>query len=108
MNNVSLDEVIVDFHNKWDNFPGPARLIQKDRKILAANNYAEKVGFNVNSACANVGAPESHRGCLANKTLTTKIGQGDIVKGKMARYWLPVDEFDDLFIHLSVRLVDIV
>ncbi|MBB5337582.1 cold shock CspA family protein [Pectinatus brassicae] len=26
----------------------------------------------------------------------------------MARYWLPVDGEDDVFVHLSVRLEDIV
>ena len=58
--------------------------------------------------CAKVGTQESHKGCLANKTMLNKTGQGDIVPNKMARYWLPVDGFDDIFVHLSVRVQDII
>lgn len=103
-----MEDLISKFYREWGNFPGPARLIRKDRMVLAANKHAEKAGFGIETICAKIGSPESHKGCLANKTIVSKTGQGDIISGKMARYWLPVDGEDDVFVHLSVRLEDIV
>lgn len=96
--------LIEDFYRKWGNFPGVARLIQKNRIILATNEAAKKAGFGVDIQCVKVGSPESHMGCLANKTLTTKTGQGDCIEGNLVRYWLPVDGRDDVYVHFSVSL----
>ncbi|MGY0371964.1 hypothetical protein [Clostridium sp. JNZ J1-5] len=98
-----VDKKIIEaFYMMWDSFPGPARLIHKNRTVLAANEIARNMGFEVGTQCFKIGVPESHKGCKANEALITKKGQ--VVKseeGKI-RYWLPVKYCDDVYVHITL------
>ena len=61
------EELIVAFHRTWDAFPGIARLIDRQHRILASNPMAEKAGFIVGAMCAKIGEPASHKGCKMRK-----------------------------------------
>ena len=98
-----VDEKIIEaFHMMWDNFPGSVRLIHKNRTVLAVNEIARSMGFEVGVACIKIGPPESHKDCKANLALSTKAGQ--VLKsgeGKF-RYWLPVKDCDEVYVHLTI------
>lgn len=98
-----VDEKIIEaFYMMWDSFPGPVRLIHKNHTVLAANEIARKVGFDIGTTCFKVGSPESHRDCKANLALSTKIGQTvKSAEGKI-RYWLPVKNCDDIYVHVTM------
>ena len=44
-NNAKYEEVIRAFHLTWDGFPGAARLIGKENRVLASNRAAEAAGL---------------------------------------------------------------
>ncbi|EKQ54387.1 MULTISPECIES: hypothetical protein [unclassified Clostridium] len=98
-----VDEKIIEaFYMMWDSFPGNARLIHKNRTVLAANKIARKSGFEIGTLCSKVGAPELHKDCKANKVLSTKNGQAvKSAEGKI-RYWLPVKDCDDVYVHITL------
>lgn len=60
------EKIIEDFYMMWNDFPDSVRLIHRNRTILAANESARNMGFEVAVECFRIGAPESHRGCKAN------------------------------------------
>ena len=99
-----MDELIEEFHRMWDGFPGMARLISVDHKILAANEAARAKGFAEGQVCAQVGAPQSHKGCLMQKMLDTGEGQVDMPDVAKARGWLPVQGHEDVFVHFTLPL----
>lgn len=99
------EEMIRSFHAMWGNFPERARLIQKDRTVLAVNKAAEAEGLAVGVRCIDTPPKEAHAGCLA--TLSLKEGQGKrrlSVDGKKMRYWLPVEGRGDVYVHFSVPI----
>lgn len=98
-----VDELMNAFYLMWENFPGTARLIRKDRTILASNAYAKKVGFVPEVKCVSVGSPEIHKGCRVNEMFRT--GHYQVVKSEngMLRYWLPVPGRDDVYVHVTIR-----
>jgi len=100
-----VDEKIIEaFYMMWDSFPGAARLIHKNHTILAANEIARKAGFDVGVICSRVGATELHRGCKANLALSTKIGQAVKSEEGKIRYWLPVKDCDDVYVHITMDI----
>jgi hypothetical protein len=96
------EKIIEDFYMMWGNFPASVRLIHKNRTILAANEVARSAGFEVGIKCFNVGVPEAHVGCKANETLSTKKGLGDKTEEGRIRYWLPVKECDEVYVHITI------
>jgi hypothetical protein len=96
-------KIIEDFYMMWSNFPASVRLIHKNRTILAANEAARSMGFEVGVKCFKIGVPEAHLGCKANEALSTKKGQGDRTEDGKIRYWLPVKECEDVYIHLTIN-----
>lgn len=100
-----LDALEKAFHLMWGNFPEGAQLTYKNREIIALNAACEKIGRSKGMKCISHGAPEGHRGCLANQALRTqrpvfkKTKYGD---KEMITYWLPVDGYPDVFIHFGV------
>lgn len=100
-----LDALEKAFQLMWGNFPEPVQLTHKNREIIALNDACVKFGRSKGMKCSSHGAPEGHRGCLANQALRTqqpvfkktKYGEREITT-----YWLPVDGYPDLFIHFSV------
>lgn len=98
-------KVIEAFHLMWGNFPEPATLVHKSREVIAVNAACEVIGRVKSMNCATHGAPEAHRGCLADQALRAqqsafkkaKIGEREIIA-----YWLPVDGYPELFVHFGV------
>ena len=86
----------------WDKFPGSVRLIHKNRIVLAVNETACSMGFEVGTTCIKIGAPESHKECKANVALSTKKAQ--LVKSgeEKIRYWIPVKGCDDIYVHPTI------
>lgn len=100
-----LAALVADFHRCWDDFPGLARLIDSQRRVLAANEKAAAAGFVADCICAAVPTANNHRNCLAARALACRRGMGS-VEGGLMRYWLPVEgEYgDEYFVHLSLRI----
>jgi len=53
----------------YGNFPARARLIKKDRTVLAVNKISSDEGFTVEVRCIDTSPKEAHTGCLANLAL---------------------------------------
>ena len=98
------DKIILAFHLMWDSFPGSARLINSRHIIIASNKTAEENGFTEGVICARVGSPESHKGCMANHTLKTRTAQTDRKLDDRIRGWLPLEGYDDLFVHFTLPI----
>ena len=80
----STEALIASFHRTWDAFPGIARLIDRQHRILASNPVAEKAGFTVGAMCAKIGEPASHRGCKMGKMFETGKSQTDqVIPGRI-------------------------
>jgi len=101
---VEYNELIRQFHLMWDNFPGLARLITFEHKILASNRIAEEKGFIPGMTCAAAGSPEIHRGCRLNMMFQTGEAQTDNVLPDRIRGWIPVPGYDDVCIHFAVMI----
>ncbi|ADG93691.1 conserved hypothetical protein [Arcobacter nitrofigilis DSM 7299] len=98
-------KIIEAFHLMWGNFPEPATLVHKSKEVIATNAACKVVGLEKGMNCATHGAPEAHKGCLANKALRSQ--EATFKKAKYAEkeiisYWLPVDGYPELFIHFGV------
>lgn len=98
------EELIVAFHRTWDAFPGIARLIDRQHRILASNPMAEKAGFIVGAMCAKIGEPASHKGCKMRKMFETGKSQTDQVLPGRIRGWFPVEGFPDFCIHFGLPI----
>jgi hypothetical protein len=102
---MSDSKVIEAFQLMWGNFPEPVTLVHKSREVIAVNAACQSIGRVKGMNCATQGAPEAHRGCLANQALATqqpafkkvKFGEREIIS-----YWLPVDGYPELFVHFGV------
>jgi hypothetical protein len=104
-----VDSKVIDaFHLMWGSFPEPVTLVHKSREVIATNSACEKIGRVKGMNCAQQGAPEAHRGCLADQALRTqksaykkvKFGEKEIIS-----YWLPVGGYPEFFIHFGVGVM---
>lgn len=96
-------KVIEAFHMMWGSFPAPVRLIHKSRKVLAVNEIAQSIGMEAGVHCYSLGDPESHKACKANEALSTSEGQRmDVDSGAKIKFWSPVRDCPDVFIHFSI------
>ena len=95
--------VIDAFHMMWDTFPERARLIHKDRTVLAVNRAAEKIGMTAGSHCYDGSPRRAPRGCLANKALRENAGMYSASpEGTRMPFWIPVDGVPDVYVHFSI------
>ena len=101
-----VDATVIDaFHLMWGSFPEPVTLVHKSREVIAVNAACESIGRVKGMNCATHGAPEAHKGCLANQALSTrqpafkklKFGDREIIS-----YWLPLAGYPELFVHFGV------
>lgn len=99
-----IDAAIEQFHRMWDAFPGMARLIGADHRIVAANEAARAKGFVEDAVCARVGTPVSHRGCLMQEMLADGQGRIDRPAPDRIRGWLPVCGRPELFVHFTLLI----
>lgn len=106
-NNTDLTGLIEAFHLMWDHFPGPSSLVHKTKKVIAANPACIAMGREPGMYCSRTGSPESHKGCLAAKALAEHRAERIQVEADgthRAVFWLPVDGFDDYYIHFGVTM----
>ena len=103
-NNTKYEELIQAFHLTWDAFPGAARLIDKENRVLASNRAAEAAGLIPGQICAKMGPPESHKGCRKAVALSTQTAQVDRPVAEKIRAWVPVDGYPEVVVHFSVML----
>lgn len=96
---MNEERAIEMFHAMWDNFPARARLIRKDRTVLAVNKFAANEGFVPGERCCDRPPLEGHRHCLANQALADREGKIRLVPGGKMIYWAPLEGFEDLYVH---------
>ena len=102
------EKVINAFHLMWGKFPEAVMLVHKSREILAVNEAAEKLGRVPGMKCSQIGPPEGHRICQANKALAEQ--QAKYVKylkldggGKeLIGVWSPLADGSDVYVHFSI------
>jgi hypothetical protein len=105
-----LEALEKAFQLMWGKFPEAVQLTYKDREVIALNDASLKLGRSTGTKCSSRGAPEDHRGCLANQAMSTQqaVFRKVTFKGKeIITYWLPVDGYPDVFIHFALgNLID--
>ena len=99
-----MEELIEKFHLMWDSFPGLARLISKDFKVIASNKIAQEKGFVEGVTCTRVGDPITHRGCKMRKMFESKEAFVDNVLEDRVRGWMPIEGYDDVCVHFTVMI----
>ncbi|MDO5294469.1 MAG: hypothetical protein Q4F05_17180 [bacterium] len=97
-------KIIEAFHQMWDTFPGMARLIDKNHVVHAANESAMLNGYVSDICCVTVGDMESHKGCLAWKTILQNMAHVDRPSEQVIRGWMPVQDNTDLFVHFTLSI----
>ena len=90
------------FHAMWDAFPARARLIRRDRLVLAVNAFAASEGMKAGERWCDRPPLESHSHCLAEQALETRCGQSRTRPDGVVVFWAPVDGFEDLYVHGSI------
>lgn len=106
--NIAQSELVAlerAFQLMWGKFPEPVQLTHKNREIIALNAACAQFGRKQGMKCSSHGAPEAHRGCLADQAMRTQQAVYKKVKygeKEMITYWLPVAGYPDLFLHFSI------
>ncbi|MCI8616075.1 hypothetical protein D7V94_18395 [Parablautia intestinalis] len=98
---MNEEKIIEMFHVMWDNFPTRARLIRKDRHVLAVNKIAAKEGFVTGVRCIDQPPVEAHRGCEANLALREHRGRLKYTEDETLIFWAPLEGCEDVYIHGS-------
>ena len=105
---MDYEKIIEKFHTMYGNFPARARLIKKDRTVLAVNKISSDEGFTVGVRCIDTSTKEAHAGCLANLALKEQSGKYKLSADKKRMpFWVPIDNFDDVFVHFSVPMPEV-
>lgn len=98
-----VDEKVIDaFHMMWGSFPAPVRLIHKSRKVLAVNEIATGMGMEAGVPCFSIGNPESHKACKSNEALSLNKGQRMNVEPGKIKFWSPVRNCPDVYVHFTI------
>jgi len=106
MGNKPVNQDILDsFHLIFDNHPGPAMLLQRNRDIVAVNATGQQLGIASGGKCfALIGNTKVCDHCLADKALAEgkamRLGFYTKVLGSfMDCYWTPLAGADKLYVH---------
>lgn len=100
-------KVIEAFHMMWGSFPGPVRLIHKNQTVLAVNETALNMGMETGVPCFSIGNPEAHKGCRANEAISSNKAQVSNVGQEKFKYWLPVKDCADVYVHFTIDITSI-
>lgn len=98
------DELVTQFHEMWDGFPGLARLIDSHHAVIASNPAAQERGFVEGATCAKIGDPELHRECKLATFFKSGEAITDHVIDDRVRGWMPVEGRPDVCIHFAVMI----
>ena len=96
-------KMIEMFHAMYDNFPTRARLIRKNREVLAVNKIAEAEGLRAGVRCVDQPPPEAHRFCRANQALKEHRGKFYFAEDGTVMFWAPLEGCDDVYVHGSLH-----
>ena len=107
MEDKRYEKLIQSFHETWENFPGQARLVDKNHHVIAVNAFAKKNGRTPGEICAAFGAPESHRGCRKAEALQTGEGKLDRPFAERVRGWVPLEGWPDVVVHFSLAVPEV-
>lgn len=110
MPDVSEVKLVEAFNLMWGNYPGPASLVHKSRKIIAVNDACRKGGREPGMNCSKWGTPELHKGCLANRTLKEQIPlyKESCSENSMKRiYWLPINGYPEYYVHFTTEPISV-
>ena len=94
--------MLESFHQMWDGFPGLARLIDKDHRILAVNAPAEEKGFLPGMFCSAVKTKENHKNCKLAQVIDSGKAMVDQPSPGKARGWMPVQGHPDVVVHFTL------
>lgn len=101
-----VDATVIDaFQLMWGNFPEPVMLVHQNRAILAVNEACSKFGGEVGIKCSSIGAPENHKGCLANQALASRQAtySKNQANGKpVIAFWIPIADHPDILVHFGI------
>lgn len=99
------DQKVIDaFHMMWGSFPAPVRLIHKNRTVLAMNETAKTLGMEAGVQCLSIGNAEAHKGCKAEEALASNRGQMLKVEQDRIKFWSPVQDCKDVFVHFAINV----
>lgn len=104
-----MQQSILDaFQTMWGPFPEPVLLVQKDRTILAVNDFARSLGLSAGIKCFSFN-PEARtttcKQCKANLALREQrtVCAEDVQNGKpIISYWMPLKEEKDVYVHFGI------
>ena len=99
-------EAIQAFQRMWGAFPGMARLMNKQHRVIAANARAVAMGYEPGVLCAKVKHPEFHKGCQLFPVLADGTPRVDCSQPGLVRGYLPVADFPDLCIHFVIETTE--
>jgi len=99
-------QLLESFHRMWDGFPGLARLIDKEHRILAVNERALEKGFRPGMLCSQVKTMENHRACKLAQVIREGKAIVDQPSPGKARGWMPVSGFPDAVVHFTLMMPD--
>lgn len=100
---MTEEQMIAMFHALWDNFPSRARLIRRDRRVLAVNKVAAAEGLTTGVRCIDQPPVEAHRGCLANLALREHHGKIKFADDGTVIFWAPLEGCEDVYVHGSLH-----
>ena len=106
---IQADSKLLEaFTLMWGTYPGPASLVHKSRTIVAVNEACRAGGRQPGMNCAKWGAPELHKGCLANRALKERRALSKEIHnagGIFRVYWLPIPDYVDFYVHFTTEAV---
>lgn len=103
------EELSRYFRLMWGNYPGSATLVHKSRRIVAANPAGLAFGKRLGAICSQLGKPDDHRGCLAERVLKERRPMWiikELPAGRRMVFWLPLDGQPDYYLHFSMNIVE--
>ena len=100
---MNEQDAVAMFQATWEHFPSRARLIRRDRTVLAVNAVARAEGLTAGVRCIDQPPIEGHRDCLANQALKQRRGLFRFADDGTVMFWAPLEGFDGLYVHGSLH-----
>lgn len=98
------EELVAQFHEMWNGFPGLARLIDSRHAVIASNPFAQERGFVEGATCAKVGDSKLHSKCKLGAFFKSGEAVTDHVLDDRVCGWMPVKGRPDVCIHFAVMI----
>lgn len=96
-------KVLEAFKIMWNEYPEPAMLINRGKRVMAINWACRQVGPHVGAFCHEIGGCQDiNNRCLINhclesrKAVHIKVGNG---QKQWSIHWVPIDGCPDYCVH---------